>query len=268
MIVGDYNNDGLLDVYFSTHSEVQLDPTVESTIDEQVDSQRIDDSKRGDTQSWYTPEQLKEYKRRVAETQKKFLGRVGPPNLLLVNRGEGRFAISPANKQVEVWRHTYQSTFVDYDNDGDLDLYVGSDLSPDHLFRNDNGNFTDVADELGLGGVSFTMGSAWGDYDNDSQQDLYLSNMFTKAGQRIMAQLPGISNSYQRGVRGNELFRNNRDSFELVSGSEPPALQVENAGWSWGGQFADFDNDGFQDVYALSGYYTPPAQLALPAADL
>ncbi len=38
-------------------------------------------------------------------------------------------------------------------------------------------------------------------------------------------------------------------------------MQVEIAGWSWGGQFADLDNDGFLDLYALSGYYTAPPEI-------
>ena len=43
-----------------------------------------------------------------------------------------------------------------------------------------------------------------------------------------------------------------------------PALMVEKAGWSWGGQFLDFDNDGHLDIYALSGYYTAPKDVAIP----
>ena len=37
---------------------------------------------------------------------------------------------------------------------------------------------------------------------------------------------------------------------------------MADAGWSWGGQFADFDNDGFLDIYALSGYFTAPKKFA------
>ena len=35
-------------------------------------------------------------------------------------------------------------------------------------------------------------------------------------------------------------------------------VMVEKAGWSWGSQFTDFDNDGWLDIYALSGHYTAP----------
>jgi len=37
---------------------------------------------------------------------------------------------------------------------------------------------------------------------------------------------------------------------------------VMKAGWSWGGCFADFDNDAFLDLYVLSGYFTAPRELS------
>jgi len=50
-----------------------------------------------------------------------------------------------------------------------------------------------------------------------------------------------------------------------VSGLDPPALTVERAGWGWGSQFVDVDNDGYLDIYALSGYYTaPPLSVSQP----
>jgi hypothetical protein len=47
-----------------------------------------------------------------------------------------------------------------------------------------------------------------------------------------------------------------------VSGSEPPALPLEAGGWGWGAQFVDVDNDGFLDLFGLSGYYTVPKEVA------
>ena len=52
-----------------------------------------------------------------------------------------------------------------------------------------------------------------------------------------------------------------------MSGLHEPALQVEKAGWSWGGQFVDVDNDGYLDLYAGSGFYTAPRQIAIKGAD-
>ena len=48
-----------------------------------------------------------------------------------------------------------------------------------------------------------------------------------------------------------------------MSGTEEPSLTVENAGWSWAGQFTDLDNDGYEDIYALSGFFTAPKEVAI-----
>ena len=83
--------------------------------------------------------------------------------------------------------------------------------------------------------------------------------MCSKAGARITNRVPGIAGIYKQSAAGNYLYRQRANhSFELVSGDNPPALAIAKAGWSWGGQFADFDNDGFLDLYALSGYFTAP----------
>jgi len=61
--------------------------------------------------------------------------------------------------------------FVDYDNDGDLDFYIRDEDSP-HLYRNDNGQFTEVTTECGLVPIPFLWGDNWADVDNDGDLDL------------------------------------------------------------------------------------------------
>jgi hypothetical protein len=96
--------------------------------------------------------------------------------------------------------------------------------------------------------------------------------MHSDAGLRITAQVPNLDPRFRRAAEGNLLFRNAGKAlggkvFKLVSGLEASALQVANAGWSWGGQFGDLDNDGFQDIYVSSGHLTAPQQIA-SGADL
>lgn len=108
----------------------------------------------------------------------------------------------------------------------------------------------------------FGMGASWGDYDNDGQQDLYVSNMYSKAGMRITGQISGLDVRFRQSADGNRLYRHCGDHFKLVSANNPPGLLVTQAGWSWGGQFVDVDNDGFLDIYVTSGYYTVPDAIA------
>ena len=246
----DYNSDGLLDIYLSTYGPpVGIGGTVQGWFDE------------------FLPKaEARELLRRVddpAVGHHGFVNRVGPRNLLLVNRG-GRFEVAPENEQVAVGYNTFQSTWADFDEDGDPDLYISNDFAPDFLFRNEGSDgFRDVTEEVGGGAMrGFGMGASWGDYNNDGRQDLYISNMYSKAGLRITDQVSKLDLRFRQSADGNRLYRHCGDHFELVSGSQPPALLVTQAGWSWGGQFMDVDNDGFLDIYVTSGYYTVPDEVA------
>ena len=122
----------------------------------------------------------------------------------------------------------------------------------------------DATEETETADIGFGMGVAYGDYDNDGDQDLYVTNMFSKAGRRITDMMGELGREFAPMARGNTLFGNAGARFERRSGLDESALQVEAAGWSWGGQFVDVDNDAFLDVYALSGYYTAPDEVAIP----
>ena len=189
----------------------------------------------------------------------------GPPNRLFKNMGNGKFTLANVSPEFSVFRNTYQSTWADYDNDGDADVYIANDFSPNYLFRNDgNGVFLDVSEATGTTDIGFGMGAAWGDYNNDGRQDLYVTNMYSKAGLRITSQFAKLDKRYEKSAHGNSLFRNDGDTYKRVSGFDPPAMMVEKGGWGWGSQFMDVDNDGYLDIYALSGYYSAPKKFAIP----
>jgi len=248
LAAADYDGDGLLDLYISTYAADMIRHQGRDAFERYLSesdtvklSTLLDDKNSHDN-----------------------LNRPGPPNVLLHNTGTG-FVVSDDTPELRLFSNSYQSTWADYDNDGDPDLYVANDFAPNVLFRNDGaGKFTDVTAPSNTADIGFGMGATWGDFDQDGRQDLYVSNMYSKAGQRITAQIPGIDPLIVKMARGNSLLRNTADHFQHVSGMSRPAITVENAGWSWGSQFADLNNDSTLDIFALSGYYTAPGEAEIP----
>lgn len=264
MAAADYNGDGLLDVYLCTYRPAA--PAGSGTGGGYGQMSREGDFDWPD--EFFPPDQAREFRRRVAEHRQKVgpsaLDQIGPPNLLLVNRGGGRFEPAPENATVGLWRNSLQATWCDYNQDGRPDLYIPNDWGMNVLFRNDGTNgFKDVTAEAGLTYYGFSMGASWCDFDHDGRDDLYISNMHSEAGLRLTARLPGVEPALVQSALGNYLYRQGSDGrFTMAAGLQPPALTVMRAGWSWGGCFADFDNDTFPDLYVMSGYFTAPAELA------
>ena len=240
----DYDGDGLLDVYFSTYAARMLLEAVSTA------------PRAGALLADFLPA---DHARALYDLSRDRIGHLiydapGPPNVLLRNLGNGRFAATAA-----VWRNTLQATWADYDRDGDPDLYLANDFAANNLLRNDGGTLVDVTAESGAADPGFGMGVSWADYDGDGRQDLYVTNMHSSAGRRITEAAGQAGKTFAPLARGNSLLRNGSEGFTLVADSP-----VEDGGWGWGGQFLDFDNDGDLDIYALSGYYTPPREVALP----
>ena len=237
----DYNGDGLLDIYMVTYPPAT-------------------DQLKQWAAKFLTADEASELMQRVRKSHY-YVDLKGPPNVLLENRGGGRFQLAKENQQLQLWQASFQASWADYDEDGDPDLYVSNDFGPDRLLRNDHpSGFVDVTQSDGHETMlGFGMGVSWGDYDSDGQQDLYVSNMYSKAGRRITEKFTGLDTRFTRSAEGNRLYRYDGTRFQLASGFEPPDLTVVNAGWSWGGQFLDVDNNGQLDLYVSSGYFTAPA---------
>ncbi len=185
----------------------------------------------------------------------------GPPNHLLRNDGAEGFKDVTydvgLNKNND--RFSLSISWSDYDRDGDPDLYVANDFGRNNLYRNDDGVFTDVAAASGVEDQAAGMGVSWADYDGDGDFDLYVSNMFSSAGQRIADQ-PRFKqgNDALRGeIRhhslGNSLLRQDADGRFADAST---AAGVRGSGWSWGAEFVDIDNDGYEDIVVPNGFLT------------
>ena len=142
--------------------------------------------------------------------------------------------------------------FGDYDKDGDLDLYrpagLWVDFQENQLLRNDRGVFVDVTAESGLTDAVPTDNAVWLDFDRDGLLDLFTGN-------------PGCDTAEPVRSTTNLLYRNNGDgTFTDVTASAGLGLPVgtstdeasgRECGHGSNGSIAaaDFDGDGWQDLY-------------------
>ena len=125
------------------------------------------------------------------------------------------------------------SAWADYDNDGDLDIVAVGTYQPHALYRNNgDGTFTDVAEQAGIADPRGGWGSLFADYDNDGYPDLYI----TRGG--------------WSGAAENTLYHNNADgTFTDVTHT----AGVDDPQSSFCAAWADYNNDGYIDLYIANG---------------
>ncbi len=116
------------------------------------------------------------------------------------NDGDWRFADVTSEVGLDVSFYGMGAAVGDMDNDGDQDLFISA-VGRNHLFRNDDAQFVEVAEPAGVAGEpdAWSSGCTWFDYDNDGRLDLFVNNYIRWSKEIDLAQLftlDGISRAY------------------------------------------------------------------------
>jgi enediyne biosynthesis protein E4 len=167
-------------------------------------------------------------------------------NELYINNKDNTFTESAKEYNLDFKGFATQTTFFDYDKDGDLDAYILTHAvhsvssydrvsarslrdgeAGDYLMRNDGGHFVDVSKKAGIYGAAmgYGLGIVTADINNDGWDDIYVSNDFHEDDYYYINQKNG---TFKESVK---------EAFRHISK------------YSMGCDVADVNNDGYLDVF-------------------
>lgn len=151
----------------------------------------------------------------------------------------------------------------DFNNDSFIDIYISNDYSEhDYLYlNNQDGTFRQVIHDNMAHISNFSMGSDVADVNNDGYMDLFVADMAAEDNYRSKANMAGMNpekffklieeeKHYQYMINTLQLNRGNALFSEISQ-----LAGIDKTDWSWAPLFADFDLDGFQDLFVSNGQY-------------
>ena len=176
---------------------------------------------------------------------------VPPHNHLFKNNGNGTFTDVTDSAGVAANLYGMAVIAADYDNDGFVDLFV-TGYGRAILYRNrGDGTFEDVSDKAGLKIEGWSISSAWLDYDRDGCVDLFVGR-YVKFDPQYRNYYPADNYpgplDYEADT--NRLYHNNCNGTftDVTDKSGIGAFK----GRTMGATAADFDGDGFADIYVAN----------------
>jgi hypothetical protein len=213
----DYNNDGLLDIFVVNGGHISSPMAAPDNFD------------RHDPRYWN-----RLYRQNRDGSFTDVTEQAG-----LANSGDGNYGMGVA--------------VGDYDNDGFPDLFVTSYGNNILYHNNGDGTFTDVTAKAGVAGGGWSVSAGFFDYDNDGKLDLFVTRYMEWDTQHSKV-CGGNFHTYcppgEFPRTTNILYHNRGDgTFEDVSQRSGIAAKK---GHGLGVAFADYDGDGFTDIYVAN----------------
>lgn len=182
----------------------------------------------------------------------------------------GHPVFQDVSKAAGIRYHGYShSTLInDFNNDGYPDIYVANDfLSNDLIYiNNQDGTFTNKAGEIFKHFSLSSMGSDLADVDNDGNMDIFTTEMQPYYNKR--KKLFQGPSSYQKEIftrKYKYAQQYTRNTLQMNQGTNPEnglpifgetgmLAGIQETDWSWAPLFADFDNDGWNDLLITNGF--------------
>jgi hypothetical protein len=166
----------------------------------------------------------------------------GGKNLLFHNLGGGRFEDVTDKMGVGSTRWSLAAASADFNGDGWPDIYLANDYGPEELYLNDHGRRF-VLTKAGLESESKSgMSVALGDAFNRGRLDAFVTNI-SERGYLFQ----------NNNLRLNQMAEAQR--FRNVAEGE-----IADAGWAWGAQFGDLNNDGANELFVANGFISADRQ--------
>lgn len=258
--LGDINNDGLLDIYFT--SNLGSDKLYLNKGDfkfEDITEKAGVSGKR----AWSTGVSMADINGDgfldIYVCNSGDIAGDNKQNELFINQGDGTFTEEAEAYGLADQGYSTHAVFFDYDKDDDLDVYllnnsyqaIGSfnkmqnerpqrdKVGGDKLFRNDDGKFVDVSEEAGIYGslIGFGLGASVADLNQDSWPDIFVSNDFFEK---------------------DYLYINNQDGT-FTETLESSMRSISAA--SMGADIADINGDGLLDIFVADMLPEPQERL-------